>query len=91
MTLRITIHETDDTLGLRLEGRIAGPWIAELNQAWNEAAKRRNGRAVSLDLRDVTYSDAEGKKLLKGIYAETQAEIVAGSQWTEHLAQEIRD
>lgn len=46
-------------------------------------------KRLSLDLRNVTYSDAEGTQVLKDIYAQTNAELVAGSLWAEYLANTI--
>jgi len=35
---------------IQFEGRIAGPWVAELGQAWAEAAPRLKSRKLSLNL-----------------------------------------
>ena len=87
--LRITIHETSETLAVVLEGRLAGAWVAELKRAWTEAAVRVNMRPVSLDLRDVTYADEDGKRVLREIEEQTGAALIANTQWTKHLAAEI--
>jgi hypothetical protein len=88
-TLRITIHETDDSMAIQLEGRIAGPWVAELGQAWAQAALRLNSRKLSLNLCDVTYVDPGGKVVLRNIYAQTGASLVVSNPWTQSLAREI--
>jgi len=88
-TLRITIHETDDSMVIQFEGRIAGPWVAELGQAWAEAAPRLKSRKLSLNLCDVTHVDSGGKQVLKRIYAETGATLIASNPWTQFLASEI--
>jgi hypothetical protein len=87
--LRITIHETDDAMAIQLEGRIAGPWVAELGHAWAEAAPRLASRKLSLNLRDVTYVDIGGKQVLRNIYAQTGATLLATSPSTQFLAGEI--
>jgi hypothetical protein len=87
--LRITIHETDDEMAIRLEGRVAGPWVAELGHAWAEAAPRLASRQVVLDLRDVTFADIEGKHVLSDIHSQTRARLVANTQWSQFLAGEI--
>jgi anti-anti-sigma regulatory factor len=76
-------------MAIKMEGRIAGPWVAELTRTWAEAAARRASRAVLLDLSDVTYADESGKKVLQGIYADSGAELVTSTPWTQFLAQEI--
>lgn len=68
---------------------MAGPWVAELDRVWRETAARLNGKRLSLDLRNVTYSDAVGKALLRDIVARTQAELVTSSAWSQYLADEI--
>jgi anti-anti-sigma regulatory factor len=87
--LRITIHETDDEMAIRLEGRIAGPWVAELGHAWAEAAPRLASREVVLDLRDVIFADEKGKQVLKEIHSQTKAKLVADTQWSQFLAGEV--
>lgn len=87
--LRITIDETSEAIAIRLDGRVTGPWAAELNKAWAEAAPRRGTKKVSLDLRNVTFMDEKGKLVLGAIHAETAAELIAGTPWTRFLAEEI--
>jgi anti-anti-sigma regulatory factor len=88
--LRISIHEDDRSIGFKLMGRLAGPWVAELNRAWLETAARLEGRTLKLDLRDLTYSDSDGKRALKDIFTRTGAELITSSFWSEHLANEIK-
>ena len=76
-------------MAIRLEGRIAGPWVAELDHAWEEAAHRLASRKVSLDLCNVTYADVSGKRVLKDIYAQTRARLVANTPMTQFLAEEV--
>ena len=89
--LKITIRETPEELVIDLSGRVAGAWAAELGQAWMKAALNRRSRAVLLDLREVTYVDAEGKQILRQIEAETGAALIATTPWTRQLVAEIRD
>ncbi|MGA8727741.1 MAG: hypothetical protein WB608_03245 [Terracidiphilus sp.] len=88
--LKITIHEDQDAVAVKLEGRIAGPWAEELSRVWVETAPRVASRKLSLDLRQVTYADANGERVLKGIYAEREAELVASTPWTQYLAEVIK-
>ena len=88
--LRITINESPEQLAINLEGRVTGPWAAELGQIWMEAAPRLNSRAVSLDLRNVTYVDEDGKQILRQIESETGALLIATTPWARHLVAEIR-
>ena len=90
LTLRISIQESDRTIGVVLEGRIAGPWVAELRRAWTELIPRLGGKKFKLDLRNVTYSDAGGKLMLREIFDRTQADLLTSTPWTQYLAEEIR-
>ena len=89
MGLRITIEEDEAAMNFKLEGRIAGPWAAELSRVWLEEAPRLASRKLLLDLRNVTYADADGTKALREIYALTHAEVVSGTPWTQFLAEQI--
>ena len=74
---------------MTLEGRVAGPWAAELSRVWVDTAPRLGNKVLSIDLRNVTYADAPGKQVLRDIYAQTHARLVAGSPWAQYLAEEI--
>jgi anti-anti-sigma regulatory factor len=87
--LRITIHETDDALTIKLEGRIAGPRAAELGRAWAEAAPRLSSRRVLIDVCNVTYVDKSGEQALRNIYAQSGASFVATTPALLFLAGEI--
>ncbi|MGA2651299.1 MAG: hypothetical protein ABSF28_12280 [Terracidiphilus sp.] len=89
MTLRITIEEDENAMELKLEGRVAGPWAAELNRVWVEEAPRLASKKLSVDLRNVTYADADGTRTLREIYSRTHAELVTGTPWTQFLAEQI--
>ena len=89
MTLRITIEEDETAMELKLEGRVAGPWAAELSHVWVEEFPRLASRKLSLDLRSVTYADADGTRTLREIYSRTRAELVTGTPWTQFLAEQI--
>ena len=88
-TLKITVHESDKAIEFTLEGRVTGPWVAELDRVWVETAPQLGERALSIDLRNVIYADASGKQLLREIYAQTHARLIASSPWAQYLAEEI--
>lgn len=90
LTLRISISESKTSMGITLEGRVAGPWAAELSRVWVETAPQLQSRELILDLRNITYADSAGTETLKRIYTQSQAKLLAASPWTEYLANEIR-
>jgi len=87
--LRITVDENPEAMVIKLEGRLAGPWTAELDRLWEETAPSLAERKLSLDLRGTTFADAGGIKVLKAIYSQTRAAILTGTPWTQYLAEEI--
>jgi len=74
---------------MTLEGRVAGPWAAELDRVWLEAAPQIGNKTLSINLQNVTYVDAPGKEILRNIYAATHARLVAHSPWAQYLVEEI--
>jgi anti-anti-sigma regulatory factor len=88
--LRISIEERPRDTQIKLEGRVAGPWTAELSRVWVESAARFAGKGLVLDLRGVTYADASATQLLCEIYEQTHAELIAGTVWTRSLAEHIK-
>jgi len=45
-------------VALKLEGRVVGPWVGELRQVCETLLAE--GRALRLDLADVTFADTSG-------------------------------
>lgn len=89
-TLRITLEENSAAMILKLEGRVAGPWAAELSRVWRETHPAVSARPFYLDLRDTTYADAVGIRVLRAIHAQTGAAILTSTPWTEYLADEVK-
>jgi anti-anti-sigma regulatory factor len=87
--LRITLEEKSDAVVLKLEGRLAGPWADELRRLWEEKAPAFTHKKMSLDLRETTFADAGGIRILQTIYSQTGAAILAGTPWTQYLAEEV--
>jgi anti-anti-sigma regulatory factor len=87
--LRITVEENSKAMVIKLEGRVAGPWAAELDRLWKETAPAVAQRDLSLDLRETTYADPSGIQVLRAIYSRTGAQILTGTPWTEYLAEEV--
>jgi hypothetical protein len=76
--LRITIHDELDTVTFKLEGRLAGCWVRELEDCYERAMPARPELAVRFDLKQVTSLDAEGKAFLAERQAEGAELVTAG-------------
>jgi len=66
--LRITVENHSHTATLKLEGKLSGPWVDELERTWYKVTNEAVGDSVLLDLCDVTFVDPEGRKQLAWMY-----------------------
>ena len=89
MALRITIEENAASIAVILEGRITGPWATELDRTWSTLAPSIGTRKLSIDLRNATYADANGIRVLHKIHSQTAAALITGTPWTQYLAEEV--
>jgi hypothetical protein len=89
MALRITVEEDAQAMVVKLEGRVVGPWAAELDHLWEQTSPMLAQRKLSLDLRETTYADAGGIRALRAIYSQTKAVILTSTPWTQYLAEEV--
>jgi anti-anti-sigma regulatory factor len=67
--LRITVQDEPGTLTFRLEGRLAGSWVRELQDCWQRALAAHPQSAIRLDLTQVTSIDEAGKAFLAASHA----------------------
>jgi len=88
--LRITLQESPQASTFKLEGKLTGPWVRELEQAWTAAvaAPPAQNHAVVIDLADVTYIDCAGKDLLARMH-QSGAKFVARSPMNCSIVDEI--
>lgn len=63
--LKITVDKIGEVTKFKLEGKLAGPWVPELERSWLTAKTSCRGECVTVDLSEVGYVDAEGQKLLE--------------------------
>jgi len=75
---------------LKIEGRVTGPRVPELNRVWRELAPSLGERKFQVDLRGVTQVDGTGRNLLAEIHAETRAEFLADTPLTKYFAEEAQ-
>ena len=61
--LKITFKDTPESTRIKLEGKLSGPWVEELERSWIEHSPLASGNVI-IDLSDVTFIDPEGKNLL---------------------------
>jgi outer membrane protein len=83
--LRITTERKRGKTILSVEGRLAGPWVAALEQCWRE---RVVAEKFSVDLCGVSFIDAAGKALLKQIH-EQGGKLIAEGCLNQAIVDEI--
>ena len=83
--LKITVQKGPGSSTLKLEGKLAGPWVEELKEAWRSESATE---AVSVDLFDVSFVDAAGKDLLAQMW-QGGADFVADSPLMKQVIEEV--
>jgi anti-anti-sigma regulatory factor len=86
--LRITIHDNPGALTVQLEGRLAGPWVRELEACWQSTLSSQRKPVLRFDLTGVTFIDAAGKAFLAARHAQG-AEFVASGCLMRAVVAEI--
>ena len=85
--LKITPHKTEDSMRLVLEGRLAGPWVDELERVWRDSKESITGSLV-VDLTGVTFIEQEGKGLLSKMWLD-EAELLAVGCCSRSILEDI--
>jgi ABC-type transporter Mla MlaB component len=86
--LRATIQEAEDSLTLKVEGRLAGPWALEAHDCWQNLVASKPRTTIRVDLTGVTMIDATGKALLARAHADG-AELVASGCLMRAIVEEM--
>jgi len=82
--------EERKTKTVRLEGRLAGPWVTECDRCWQMLASSLGSKRVRVDLRGVTHIDSNGRRLLTAIHQESGAEFLADTPMMKFFAAEAQ-
>jgi anti-anti-sigma regulatory factor len=88
--LRITVHNDRDTVRLKIEGRLTGAWVREVEGCWRRAAAAQPPPRVIVELTDVSFVDGEGGELLK-LMAASGAELIAVDVLMKAIVEEITE
>jgi anti-anti-sigma regulatory factor len=86
--LRITAHDNPRVLTLLLEGRLEGPWAAELEKCWKTTLASLSKPRLRVDLTGVTFIDSAGKARLAAMHRKG-AEFIASDCLTKAVVEEI--
>ena len=86
--LRIRIEKSPRETLLRLDGRVAGPWVAELARCWAMLRDEDSAAPIRVDLEGVTFMSAAGKALLARLH-EDGTLLTARACMTSAIVEEI--
>lgn len=75
---------------LKLEGKVVGPWVHELDRTWRSVAGSLGAKRLLVDLRGVTSIDVDGNRALADIHHATSAQFIADNPMTKHFAEQAR-
>src|SRR6202023_3995472 len=87
--LRITSEKKRGKVILTVEGRLAGPWVAALEQCWRELRGASPDEKFSVNLCGVSFIDPAGKALLREIYQQG-GRLIAEGCLNQAIVDEIR-
>jgi hypothetical protein len=85
--LKITTQTDGTTTIFELEGKLAGPWVQEVENCWHRAVT--DDWQVTILLKAVTFIDGAGRKLLAEMHRRG-AELVAEGCMTKAIVGEIK-
>lgn len=82
------MSETTSEQRWTLQGRLAGPWVAQLQSCWTEAQADRAGRACVIDVTNLTSVDQRGEELLQAMISEG-AKFRACGVYIKHVLENL--
>jgi len=90
--LRILVEETTNRAGrairLIVEGKVSGPWVEELENAWIRV-REQQPHAITVDLRAVDFISKPGEELLRRLQR-SGTELIRGHQPMRAAIAELR-
>jgi len=86
--LRVTVEERGDRIIFRVEGKLRGPWVSELERCWRSTASHTHAKFFSVDLDGVDFVNDQGKTLLAEMAA-AGVELIATGYEMRSIVQQI--
>lgn len=86
--LKITIFDTPERRRLVLEGKLVGPWAAELRRECREAAADLRGRELVIELKNVTHISEDGENVLVELVKDG-IRFRASGVFTKHIMKRV--
>ncbi len=86
--MKITVNNEVEAVRVKLEGRLTGPWVSELETCYRWLTLSALRTPLVFDLDDVEFVDASGKCLLAVMYVRG-AQLVANTLTMRELVNDI--
>ena len=85
--IKIQIDELEDRIVLRVEGRLAGPFVPGLEHCWTQARASQPDCKIAVDFKNVTCVDRTGRQLLHRMHTHGVEFLRAGMAIQDILEQ----
>jgi anti-anti-sigma regulatory factor len=82
--LRITINDETNEQRWTLQGRLSGPWVAQLKSNWKKSHCPNGHRKCVVDVSGVTFVDLDGERVLAAMVKDG-AEFIVSGVYTRHI------
>jgi hypothetical protein len=87
--MKITFCNSSESAVLKVEGKLAGPWVDELERTWHSLNGTQISGHLQVDLCAVTYVDEEGKRLLQEMH-KAGVDLVGDGIMTRYIIEKIK-
>src|SRR6516225_7051652 len=81
LMLKITVLDGGAEKRLLVEGKVAEPWVSELELAWNRTQQTSPSSRILVDLSGVTRIDTKGEAVLVAMVAQGAQPSAKGVYW----------
>jgi outer membrane protein len=86
--LKVTKETVGREIRLKVEGKLAGPWLEEFRDCWLANSGMAKNQPLVVDLTGVTFIDAQGKQLLGWIH-QAGGKLVGTGLMTKSIIEEL--
>jgi anti-anti-sigma regulatory factor len=86
--LRITIADEIEEQRWTLQGRLSGPWVAQLKSNWEKSHGQNGTHKRVVDVSGVTFVDLDGERVLATMIKDG-AQFIATGVYTKHILETL--
>ena len=85
---RISIENKQRALLIKVEGKLANPFVDELRRVWYSLSGSLGAKELEVDLQEVSFIDASGIDLLAEMCGTAGAELRANTPLIKYFAEQ---